>query len=280
MALRIRTMAETDVDLGMQLKNQAGWNQTEADWHRFLALEPAGCFVAEWKGQAVGTTTTSVFGDVGWIAMVLVHNDFRHRGIATRLVQHALDYLESQGVATARLDATALGRPVYERMGFLAERELARFEGTAAARETDVRVAAFRPEDRAAIVRLDERMTATPRRRLIERLLDESARDTAVFWKEESLHGFVMLRLGTRATQIGPAIALSNDGGSALCNWASRRCRGQAVFIDVPLENASALAWARGHGLTEQRRFTRMSRGQPIPEQAANLWASSGPEKG
>ena len=97
-----------------------------------MDLGADGCFVAEWDGVSVGTTTTCIFESVGWIAMVLVNEAYRHRGIGTQLMEQALAYLDRKGVATARLDATPLGRPVYERMGFVAEHELVRLEGIAA----------------------------------------------------------------------------------------------------------------------------------------------------
>jgi GNAT superfamily N-acetyltransferase len=129
--IHLRAMTEADIPLGMRLKTQAGWNQTETDWRRFLRMQPDGCFVAQWGGQDVATTTTCIFGSVGWIAMVLVDTQYRHRGIGTRLVQHALEFLDERQISTARLDATALGRPVYERLGFVAEYELMRMEGVA-----------------------------------------------------------------------------------------------------------------------------------------------------
>ena len=70
--LHIRRMNAADVPLGMRLKTQAGWNQTEADWRRFLAMQPVGCFVAELDGRPVGTAVGCTFGPVAWIAMVLV----------------------------------------------------------------------------------------------------------------------------------------------------------------------------------------------------------------
>jgi GNAT superfamily N-acetyltransferase len=87
-------MTVADVPLGMRLKEQAGWNQTEADWRRFLDLEPEGCFVAELDGQPVGTTTTCVFGSVAWVGMVLVDPAVRGRGVGRSLMKHALDWLD------------------------------------------------------------------------------------------------------------------------------------------------------------------------------------------
>ena len=110
----VRAMTGDDIGLGLRLKEQAGWNQTAADWARFLVLEPEGCFVAELDGRPVGTATTCTLASVGWIAMVLVDPAVRHQGIGTRLVTHAVAYLQQRELRTIRLDATALGRPVYE----------------------------------------------------------------------------------------------------------------------------------------------------------------------
>jgi hypothetical protein len=38
----------------MQLKEAAGWNQTEDDWRCLLWLEPNGCFGAIKDGRLVG----------------------------------------------------------------------------------------------------------------------------------------------------------------------------------------------------------------------------------
>ena len=82
--IRIRQMTAADLGLGMRLKSQAGWNQTEADWRRFLEMQPDGCFVAEFDGVSVGTAVGCVFGSVAWIAMVLVDAEFRGRGSEPR----------------------------------------------------------------------------------------------------------------------------------------------------------------------------------------------------
>src|SRR5438128_556209 len=114
MGIHIRLMTAADVSFGMRLKAANGWNQTEADWHRYLDLQPDGCFVAEIDGNPVGTLTTCIFGTVAWIAMMLVDVSQRRRGIGLALMQHAIDFLTHEGVISIRLDATPLGQRLYE----------------------------------------------------------------------------------------------------------------------------------------------------------------------
>jgi hypothetical protein len=115
---------------------------------------------------------------------------------------------------------------------------------------------------------------------MLERLVSERPERIRIAVDSDSVVGYVMLRPGANATQIGPAVAASEQAGRALCDWALGQCAGQPVFIDVPLQNGPAIEWAGARGLTEQRQFCRMFRGRRVEEVAALLWASSGPEKG
>ena len=259
----------TDVPLGMRLKELAGWNQTTADWHRFLRLQPDGCFVAEIAGQGVGTVTTFIFGNVAWIAMVLVDPNYRKHGIGTALMNHALTFA---GQRTVRLDATTLGQPVYEKLGFVGESELTRYAGAM----TSTTGSAVTPQSLTLVTELDFQATATPRARLLEALAGEDGAHT----RNVGSTGYLMDRPGSHATQIGPAIAIDEASGLALLDDAARRLAGRPILIDIPVSNRPAIAWAEAAGLKAHRRFLRMRRGPAIAEQPQQIWVSSGPEKG
>jgi GNAT superfamily N-acetyltransferase len=285
--IHIRLLEAQDLPVLTRLKEQAGWNQLEPDLHRLLDLEPDGCFLAELDGRPVGTTTTCVFGPVAWVAMVLVEQTLRGRGIGTALMEHALTYLARRGVQTIRLDATPLGQPVYEKLGFVAEYRLARHQGVVPLSQTEGRdgpaadalLEFALPEDLEAVARLDREITHTDRRKLLERLHEERPTDMYLLRIGGRLEGFVTSRPGANAAQIGPCLA-SATAGPPLLTAACRRHAGQNVFIDIPESHAAATALARGMGLTVQRHLLRMARGVPIRERTDQLWASSGPEKG
>jgi GNAT superfamily N-acetyltransferase len=272
-------MAPADVPLGIRLKEQAGWNQTEADWHRFLDLEPDGCFVAELDDVPVATTTTCVFGGIGWIAMVLVDVRVRGRGIGSALMRHALEYLDERAVLTARLDATPMGQTVYERLGFVSDYSLVRYEGVLPAREPPAEVEPVRPEDMDWICELDRSVTDTHRSKLLTRLVEEGSERFRIVRRDEQCLGFLALRPGAVAFQVGPCIA-SPLAAPLLFADACYHYRNQRVYLDIPTGNHLAASLAESLGLTVQRRLMRMHRGQPIAERMPMLWASSGPEMG
>ncbi len=296
--ITIRRMTPEDLPLGLELSAQAGWNQTAADWRRFLFLEPEGCFVAAWvdaSGEAtaiaagsrrttaarsVATTAAFAFGPVGWIAMVLVDEPFRHRGIASQLVEHAIRFLEDRGVRTIRLDATPLGRPVYERLGFVPEYSLVRLQGVVHTAIGGFRITVRTADQVGAIGALDQHLTGTPRQRLIQALVDQHREALVTAVTDEGLAGYALYRPGRRATQIGPAMALSTRAGAETLGQLLQRCPSGPVFVDVPTDNADAIAWFTARDFTLQREFTRMCRGRRIEDFPGRIWASSGPEKG
>lgn len=277
--IRIRVMTDRDLPVMQRLKQQAGWNQTDADLRRYLQLQPDGCFIAERDGQPVGTTTTCIFGPVAWIAMVLVDQSLRRQGIGAALMKHAMEFLETQGVRSMRLDATPLGQPVYEKLGFHGEYQLARYEGVLPHGEAVPGVASIGADDLEAIVKLDRAVTGTNRGKMLHALYAENPTAMRVVRREGRLAGFVTMRPGSRAMQIGPCLA-SADAGPLLLADACHRYAGQAVFIDVPIAHAAATAFAERKGLRVQRHLLRMARGEPVIERIAEMWASSGPEKG
>jgi len=268
--------------LGQSLVEEAGWNQTFLDWERTFELNPEGCFVAELNDESVGTTTCTQFGEVGWIAMVLVKSANRGMGIGEQLVQNAITYLECAGVSCIRLDATQLGQGLYEKLGFKSEYEVFRFVKTGPAiheQQTTTalgKAANIAPLD--TLLKLDYKATATEREVYFKTLEKKSI--DYLFEKNGELSGFATYRVGRNAFQLGPVIATNNSAGRQLLDSVIQRFDDNMYYIDIPVPNKEAIAWAEETGLTVQRKFMRMYRGKPIMDNPQMIWASSGPEKG
>jgi GNAT superfamily N-acetyltransferase len=278
--LRIRGMTVADIPLGMRLKEQSGWNQVEGDWRRLLALQPDGCFVAELDGVSVGTVTTCRFGLVAWVAMMLVDKSFRSHGIGRALMCHALDDLDSAGVYTIRLDATALGRPLYESLDFVAEATFARYVGVLPPADEPPRFNEMRASEVVGgLTALDLHVTGTDRGQLLHRLAYEYPDSLRVAFEAGEIAGFLLARPGSKARRIGPCIA-GERAGPLLLDDARRLYAGEDVTIDSPIANAPAVALAESWGLCVSGLLTRMGRGLPVKEDLNRLWASAGPEKG
>ena len=117
-----------DVQAGLVLSTEAGWNQNEADWRFFLST---GVMFGVRDGARLVATAALLPYSAGnaWISMVLVTADFRRRRIATKLVDACLGVATRRGLTTW-LDATPAGVTVYGPLGFTPTLQLRRLRLT------------------------------------------------------------------------------------------------------------------------------------------------------
>lgn len=272
-------MTRTDLVHGLRLSDAAGWNQTERDWQRGFDLFPQGCFLAEAEGEVVGTVMSCRFGSIAWVAMMLVEPRFRRRGIGRALMEQALRHLEDGGIRTVRLDATPLGQPLYEQLGFVAQFRLARYAGPApeGGGATDPGITTVPPSRWAELVAHDRTITGTERGELLRRLFGEHPEEVRGIEGAQGYHTWMASRAGRHAVQLGPC--LGSEGARLLAD-ACQRQAGKRVYFDAPVDHDGACRWAEQRGMTVQRHLTRMVRGEPVVERLELLWASSGPAKG
>lgn len=285
-AIQLRNLTEADIPFAMRLKTAAGWNQTEADWRRFLELEPTGCFVAEYEGQPAATVTALSFEKkFGWIGMMLVASERRRLGIASKLLQHSVLYLTQRGVETAKLDATPAGKTVYDQFGFrdecLIERRLRPSSNVKTA--CDDRFTQFShsclpvlPRDLDGLAEFDAVIFGADRRRLLATLLREAPE---LCFQTDG--GFVMGRRGTIATQIGPLVATDSAVAERLATATLRAIGDSSAIMDVPLNNPAADKLSANLGFQTQRELIRQYRGpNRYPGEPLRIFAIGGPELG
>jgi predicted N-acetyltransferase YhbS len=268
-------LVATDLSDALALSVAEAWNQTPADWSRVLRLAPNGCFAARDGGRLVGTVTTTSYGrTLGWIGMMIVHPDFRGRGIGASLMRMALDHLSAQRIPTVKLDATPAGRPLYESLGFTAEVELERWRGTA----RPVTNGSAPPSDdvRARLMGFDQNAFGADRSELLHLLLDD-----ATLASGDGVAGYALARPGRTATYLGPVMATDAAAGMKLIQHMLARLANTPVCVDLHRGGFLGPDVLADAGLSKQRILTRMSFG--LSTNAATtpaLCASAGPEVG
>jgi len=284
-AIGLRRLTEPDLQFADDLRAQAGWNQTPADWQRFLKMNREGCFLAEWNGLPAGTATTTTYGtDVAWIGMVLVDEAYRQRGIGRVLLEACIGHLQSRGVRCIKLDATPLGKPVYEALGFQTEWTLARWELTAAispAAKSDPDIRDWAAGDAARAQELDLAAFGTSRKELLVELARDSRAALVTEAIPRGLTGYGLMRAGSQASYLGPIAAESPDAGKALVDALIARCGAEKIYWDIPDLNDAALDWAGNYGFSRQRTLTRMFLGENVAVGNPLLqYGLAGPEVG
>jgi len=279
--VQIRTMTSADISLGMELKEIAGWNQIPADWQRLLALEPQGCFVAVCDGVDVGTATTTTYEDkFGWVAMVLVHPHYRRRGIGTALLYAAIDYLEER-VGTVKLDATPMGKQLYDTLGFVDEYMMERWLGRGTKPLQLPAVGPITPDIFPALCEFDRPVFGADRSRLLGMLVNEEPNTALCIRDAGRVVAYGILRPGYQAAHLGPLVALEPEPAETLFRALLAAAGVQHIYNDMLLPNPNTRELLRKYGFSKQRHLIRMFRGDNAhPGHPQYIYAASGPAKG
>lgn len=306
----IRNMTAGDIPTGLELCRLAGWNQLEADWQRLLALAPRGMFVAQEDGKVCGTASavsypgreistgkTASEDAVAWIGMILVHLDFRGRGIGSALMQRCIEHLRAESVSTIKLDATDQGRPVYVKLGFVDEQQIWRMTNSrdqkAGTRDLgpgndqqfplpvdEFDVCLLQPHDWRGIAALDLPAFGADRLDLLMWLSAEGPAMVARRERGGEIVAFGMARPGQNAWQLGPIVAADTSSGRAVAEAMLSVMPQEEIFWDLLPDNREVLAMAEQLGFSAARRLLRMRLGPAIFEHPERIVAAAGFELG
>jgi GNAT superfamily N-acetyltransferase len=213
--------------------------------------------------RLVGGACCASFGRTGWIGALGVLPRARRRGIGEQLTRAAIDWLESRGAQTSLLYATQMGRPVYERVGFVAEARARAWRGTPPG-PPPPGIRRLRPADREAIARLDHRTTGEDR--------------AAVFAMLPALLGIGYERDGELAGYAlqtpwgaGPAI-LAEDADAGLAVVRGLVLDPQPLTITVPDDNPGAARALARWGFQPVNDALRMRFGPAVGQDPARMF--------
>jgi GNAT superfamily N-acetyltransferase len=286
----IRLLTIGDLDGAFGLSAAAGWNQRLADWRMLLQLAPAGSFAAVAGDRIIGTAIGIDYGTFGWIAMMLVDPAWRGRGLGARLLEEAMGAVPPQ--IPIRLDATPLGRPLYQRYGFADETQLTRFVAEPSRPAVDLasgatppQVRGLTPSDLPAVIKRDDRLFGAHRRLVLEWSL-EGARRYAQVIDTDAGPQYCFGRSGRLFDQIGPVVAADDNSAQALVSGALPAAEGRSVVVDAFDRHTGFTDWLRNHGFSASRPLFRMRRsarhgaGSHKPHGAFAERAILGPEFG
>ena len=186
--------------------------------------------------------------------------------------------LESMDDRTVLLQATAEGRGLYERLGFVRVGEIRQHQGMAQPTPLIALPAGWRLRpaglnEAAALHQLDQDARGMPRAALIDELIAQA--DACVVLDHDGTQkGFAILRRFGRGHAIGPVVAPDAEGAKALIAHLAGMNAGRFTRIDIDFDSGLA-EWLESIGLLRVDAPTTMVRGAPLqhPEGAPRLFA-------
>lgn len=260
----IRSLHSGDIPRILAIAHSVGWTQTATDLQRMLRYAPDGCFGLDvapengWEGGLASTAMAFSHGaELGWIAMVLTDPALRGRGLATRLMERAIEHLRNLGTHWIKLDASDLGRPIYERMGFVAENLMERRLRAPSRMPAAISASPLPIEEGAVLpMVLDRRGFGADRKRLLEMLTNMEGVRTAVV---AGGRGYAILRPNSRGVQLGPMLSEDAAASESLLRWAIEKAEDRTLQWDLIRENESARVLADSYGFETHRVLHRMT---------------------
>jgi GNAT superfamily N-acetyltransferase len=215
--------------------------------------------------EVVAAAVALPFPGTGWLGGIAVLPDRQRRGLGEAMTAHAMQWLTARGAVTLQLNATKVGLPVYQRLGFRADGDCAQFTG-AVPEGADDNVRPARPSDLPAALALDQAATGEDRSRLLE-----------LAWPSDAqVYESAGRILGYRATrEPGSLGAIVTDGSLEAQGLLSALLSGAAGSgkrtICLPADDTAAVGRISAAGFRETQRTTRMYAGPRLPWQPERL---------
>jgi GNAT superfamily N-acetyltransferase len=229
----------------MALAVDRTWRAEEHKWRLLFELGTV-YGVRDEAGAPAGAVVLTRYGDeLAAIGMMLVAARYGRRGLGRRIMEHVL---AEAGGAIVFLNATEMGRPLYERLGFVPVGTTHTFVGELAVppgHEAISRPA--EPGDLAVIRRLDAQANGVDRPRLV-RFLPGFTEQLRVIERDGRVTGYAAGWRNVGGLNIGPVIADRVEDAATLIGDIAAAAGGP-VRVDVDGAHPWLSEWAAGRGL-------------------------------
>jgi len=214
-------------------------------------------WIARLDGQITGVGNIIRHETSGWLGNIIVAPPFRRQGLGQGITEHLIDQLRAAGRKSLLLVATAMGEPVYRRIGFEVSVVYRFFKGEPPPMQPDSALRPLVPADRAAALELDRIVSGEERTPLVSRFLETG-------WVYQADPGATIRGVFLPAFAMGLVSALDEEAGLTLLKFKLAHNGGKVV---IPEANKAAIGLARQLGFQEYLAAPRMHLGPEVPWQ-------------
>lgn len=263
----LRAMTPQDIDPMADLVLAGGWSDFRSQFAFAVGNPACLALIAELRGAAVGVGVGTRNGAVGWLGPIFTTPPLRGRGVGRALTAEVARGLEAAGCDALLLAATELGRPLYERLGFVADGRYHVLSGAASALpDAGPALRAAAPGDGDALRALDRWASGEERAHLIESL--GAPRWVVNDATSQRLRGY------TLATPwgAGPVVAADPEDALALLSRSATVAADGTITAVLPGENRAGRAILAEIGFDEVRSLPRMRRGREVRWHPEAIW--------
>jgi ribosomal protein S18 acetylase RimI-like enzyme len=211
-------------------------------------------------GVLVGTGTAILHEKTGWLSTIITHNQYRNQGIGRRITEHLLAFLQNKHCDYTYLIATALGEPVYKKVGFITESRYDYYKDiNLADLPISKNVKPYQLDYKKAIFELDRPISGEDRSQHLEAFLQ----DSFVYIENKMIKGVYFPSFGD-----GLIVASTPKAGQELMTKRFQKFNSAAF----PEENKTARDFLKSHGYEPVMTHARMYFQKQMPWKPQGLF--------
>ncbi len=241
-----------------------GWGDILPSIQSYCASDFCYPLKATVDGAIVGIGTAIVHGKTAWLAHIIVHKDYRNKGIGTTVTKSLVDLVTTTSCKTILLLATTLGEPVYRKFGFQVEAQYLFFDhGTLPPADKSPHIIEYHSQYEDVIFKLDCKVSGEDRKRLLK----EHYAESQLFVEHGELIGFYAATLGE-----GLIVAEDCNAGFELMKLKFTNNKN----FCIPENNEAGINFLTRHGFKECRKASRMILGEKIVWDGKKLYSRIG----
>jgi len=248
----IRELKESEIK-GLNNLPPADWEfDYETFVKNFFAEDFYHAFIIIQDERIVGTGNVIQKEKVGWLANIIVHEDYRGKGLGYKMTKFLVDFLNDKGCETQLLIATKLGEIVYKKVGF---RKISEYQCFDSKVDKDFNYSnSFRElknSDLESIYKLDSEANGENRTHLIDKFFRNGF---GFFNNDNKLLGFFLPDFGQ-----GLVLSRDNQAGIELLRLKHSK-KGKRTLL--PIENQDGINFLERIGLRKGEKSSRMILGK------------------
>lgn len=212
--------------------------------------------------KIIGIGAAIIHNDVAWLGQIIVHPDFRNKGIGKKISRVLVDLSKAKQCETIYLIATDLGAPIYESIGFKTETQyLFFFKEIQIGSKFSIFefILPFEEKYREQIIVLDKKISGENRVHQLEPHFSKSY----ILKENKKIKGCFFPTLGE-----GLIIANDPKSGIELMKFRFTN-KENAIF---PVDNSDAINFLHDNNIKEYRSAKRMRLGTQRAWQPENIY--------
>jgi GNAT superfamily N-acetyltransferase len=257
--MQIVPLTTSDLDL-LPAIQPSDWADIRIPIGFYLQADFCHPFKVEINGVLVGTGTAILHETTGWLATIVTHTGYRNKGIGKAITEHLLAFLQSKQCNYIYLMATALGEPVYTKVGFVTESHYDYYKNVV---HEDLAIStniiAYQPAYEQQVLAIDRAVSGENRALYLESFIH----DSFLYIDNNIVQGIYFPRLGD-----GMIIANTEMAGIELMKKRLQKFN----IVSFPQENLAASKSMQSLGYEPFTTHARMHYGKQLPWNPAGLF--------